>query len=79
MGLYEINLCSNERPCLQNGIFPSDFQIRNLYAFLIPTIHFVFHNTIFIDLATLIIFGEMYKLRSFSISNFLNLAGTPLD
>jgi len=56
-------LSSHLRLGLPSGLFPSGFSTKILYTFLISPMHATCRAyTILIDVFTLIIFGEEYKL-----------------
>jgi len=60
-------------PCLPSGLFPSAYQNKILYTFLItPMCTTSPAHLILLDLITLIVFGEQYKLWSFSLCSFIH-------
>jgi hypothetical protein len=56
---------------LLSGLFPSDFPIKILYAFLFYLCATHPIHLIFLDLTVLIILGEEYNLQTLSLYKFL--------
>jgi hypothetical protein len=59
-------LSSQARLCHQSGFIPSGFRTKTIYEFLISTIHATCHTDLILDLDSLMMFGETYKLCSSS-------------
>ena len=58
---------------LPNGLFLSDFSIRNLYSFLHTPMRAIFPtHLILLDLITRTIFGKEYRTLSSSLCNFIH-------
>jgi hypothetical protein len=69
---------SHLRLGLPSGLFLSGFPAKLLYAFLIcPLRSTCPAHLIFLDLTTLITFGEVYKLWSSSLCSLLQPPATP--
>jgi hypothetical protein len=61
-------MSSHQCVALPSGLFPSGFTAQTLYAFLISPMHATCPtHLILLYLITLTIYGEVYKLRSFSL------------
>jgi hypothetical protein len=59
---------------LLSHLFPSDLPTQTQYAFLFSSIHVTcLTHIILLNWTLLIIFGEEYKLRSFSLCGFIQL------
>jgi hypothetical protein len=67
--IFSTHLCLG----LPSGLFPSSFHTNTLYAFLLSTICATWPAClILLDLITLIMLGEEYKLWSSSLCSFLH-------
>jgi hypothetical protein len=72
-------LSSHLRLCHPSGLFPSDFPIKILYEFLISPMDATFPTHLkLLDLITLIIHGQVYKLWSSSLCSFLQPPQHPI-
>jgi hypothetical protein len=71
------NIIFPSTPRSSEWLFPSGFQTKILYAFLISPMRSTFPAYfIFLDLVTIIIFGEAYKLWSSSLCSLLQPPST---